>query len=82
MCEDKERGVEAVLRFPLPECQGEFENAVKGVDWQMAMWELLETNLHRKVTKGEHDFETPEEVLEFVWKKAWEILDDHDLKFS
>lgn len=79
--ESEERGMEAVLRFPLPECRQEFEDAVNGGRWQSAMWELLEEELHRKVTKGEHNFKSPQEALSYVWETAWAILDDNGLRF-
>jgi len=77
----EERGMEAVLRFPLPECQTEFEDAVNGSKWQGVMWDLLEQNLRRKVHKGEHEFQTPQDALDFVWETAWELMNDAGLDF-
>ena len=79
--EKEERGIEAVLRFPLPECQEEVEDAVNGGQWQLAMWELLEEELRRKVLKGEHEFKSVGEALEYVWVTAWQILEERGLKF-
>jgi len=79
--EKEERGIEAVLTFPLPECREEFEDAVNGTQWQLAMWELLEEELRRKVMKGEHKFKSADDALEYVWKTAWQILDERGLKF-
>jgi len=79
--ESEDRGMEAVLRFPLPECQAEFEDAVNGSKWQGVMWDLLEGNLRRKLHKGEHNFKTPDEALEFVWDLAWALMNEEDLSF-
>ena len=79
--ENEERGMEAVLRFPLPEYRVEFEDAVNASKWQGVMWDLLEVHLRRKVHKGEHDFKTPQEALDFVWETAWALMNEEGLIF-
>lgn len=73
--------MEAILKFNLPEEHLEFESAVKGETWSLAMWEL--DQWLRSQTKH-----PPEGMSDDTWKahdeireKLYEILNENALKF-
>jgi hypothetical protein len=74
--------MEAILKFNLPDEQSDFESAVNGYKWQLAMWELdryLRTN-----TKYASD-ETPEHTIDALEKTRDElsrILNNYNLSFD
>ena len=73
--------MEAILKFNLPEEHLEFESAVKGETWSLAMWEL--DQWLRSQTKH-----PPEGMSDDTWKaydttreKLYEIINENALKF-
>ena len=72
--------MEAILKFNLPEEHLEFESAVKGETWALAMWEL-DQHL-RSQTKH-----PPEGMSDDTWQalddtrtKLYEIMNENALK--
>jgi hypothetical protein len=74
--------MKAILEFNLEEDRGEFEEAVNGWKWSLAMWELdqyLRTN-----TKYAPDSQ-PQEVYDALIaarEKLFEIMRESDLSFK
>jgi len=74
--------MKAILEFNLPEDNNEFEEAVNGWKWSLAMWELdqyLRTN-----TKYAPDSQ-PQEVYDALIaarEKLFEIMRESDLSFK
>lgn len=55
---------EGMLKFNLPEDDVEFDRARKGSDYYSLLWDLDQEC--RKYLKYGHEFETPEDVLEWI----------------
>jgi len=74
--------MKAILEFNLPEDQMEFDLAVNGSKWNLAMWDL---NQHlRSQTKHAPDSMSDDthKALEDTRAKIFEILNEHGLKFD
>jgi len=53
--------------------------AIKSLDMALAIWDIVHNtkkNLHRTI--GETDL-SPDDVIDEVYKKIYEILDDHNI---
>ena len=69
--------MKATLKFNFPEDLNDFKMACRSSDYWRVLWDLTETFLRRKVSKGEHDYKTADEALEAVWDEIWRLLEDH-----
>lgn len=72
--------MKAILEFNLPEDKEEFENAVKGMNWALTLWEL--DNFLRNKLKHGHDFHSIDGALEAVRTKLYEVMEDQDVSFD
>ena len=64
--------MKAILEFNLPDDQSDFETAVNGYKWQLAVWDM--NQYLRSVTKYAPD-ETSAEVVEALDKARDELFD-------
>jgi len=64
--------MKAILEFDLPDDQSDFESAVNGYKWQLAVWDM--NHYLRSVTKYAPD-ETSAEVVEALDKARDELFD-------
>ena len=74
--------MKAILEFNLPDDQSDFESAVNGYKWQLAVWDM--NQYLRSVTKYAPD-ETSAEVVEALDKardKLFNILNDYNLEIK
>jgi hypothetical protein len=71
--------MKAKLEFDLPEEKEEHEDALKGSEWKWAMNDVV--NYLRNETK--HVDHTAEEyrILDVVWDKIIEVMQERDLRF-
>ena len=74
--------MKAILEFNLPDDQSDFESAVNGYKWQLAVWDM---NYYlRSVTKYAPD-ETSAEVFEALDKardELFNILNNYNLEIK
>jgi hypothetical protein len=81
MTEQNEKTAKGILEFPLPECQEDFETAVNGYKWKLAMWDLdqwLRSELKYKETYKENEYE----LLEKFRDKLHEFKNEYSLSFD
>jgi len=74
--------MKAILEFNLPDDQSDFESAINGYKWELAMWDM--NQYLRSVTKYAPD-ETSAEVVEALDKardKLFNILNDYNLEIK
>ena len=74
--------MKVILEFNLPDDQSDFESAVNGYKWQLAVWDM--NQYLRSVTKYAPD-ETSAEVVEALDKardKLFNILNDYNLEIK
>jgi hypothetical protein len=69
--------MKGILIYDLEEERGEFEIAVKAMEWALSCWDL-DMYLRDKVKHG-HGFKDADEALEAVRDKVREILADRNL---
>jgi hypothetical protein len=72
--------MEAILKFNLPDDQEDFDTAVNGAKWSLAMWEL--NNWLRSQTKHATDSMSDDtyKAFEDTRDKLYEILNEEGLK--
>lgn len=73
--------MEAILKFNLPDEQPEFDNAVGGWKWSLAIWELdqhLRSQLKYNDKLTEEQYNTCQEIRD----KLWDILGEKNLSFD
>lgn len=78
--EDEERGMEAVLRFPLPECQQDFEDAVNGDKWQDVVWDLIHRSLTNSTLESQK-FEDTNDAIDYFRSEIIRLMDEKGLQF-
>jgi hypothetical protein len=73
---------EGILKFNLPEEQGDFELASNATKWYLVAWDM--DQYLRNVTKYASDNETQERIDAFqeVRDRFWEIMNDRNLTFD
>jgi hypothetical protein len=78
---ENERGAEGILKFPLPECQEDFETAINGYKWKLLAWDLdqwLRSELKYKETYKKNEYE----LLESFRNKLHEFKNEYGLNFD
>ena len=73
--------MEATLKYNLPEEQNEFESAINGWKWSIAIWEFdqhlrSQIKYNDKLSEGQCD--TYQEIRE----KLWDVIRDKGLSFD
>ena len=76
---EQRAGVTATLKFPLPECQSEFDDAVNGWRWKQVVWELDEDYLRSRL-KYEELSEEVDAALQAVRDRLHEIMDGNGVR--
>lgn len=74
--------MKAILEFNLPDDQSDFESAINGYKWELAMWDM--NQYLRSVTKYAPD-ETSAEVVEALDKardELFNILNNYNLEIK
>lgn len=74
--------MEAILKFKLPDDQVEFNSAINGFKWQLALWDL--NNYLRTNTKYASD-STPENKVNALYEVKDElnkIMNNYNLEFE
>lgn len=71
----------AILKYDLsdPEDALDHFRAIKSLDMALAIWDIVHNtkkNLHGSI--GDKDL-SPDDVIDEVYKKIFEILDDHNI---
>lgn len=81
MTEYNEKTAEGILKFPLPECQEDFETAINSYKWKLAMWDIdqwLRSQLKYRDDYKENEYETLEKCRDMLYEK----LNDYGLKMD
>ena len=73
--------MEATLKFNLPEEQPEFDNAVNGWKWSVAIWEF-DQHLRSQIKYNDKLSECECDTYEEIRDKLWEILKNKDLSLD
>ena len=79
--EQNEKTAEGILKFPLPECQQDFETAINGYKWKLVVWDLdkwLRSQIKHKETYKENEYE----LLESFRDKLHEVKNDYNLSLE
>ena len=72
--------MKAILIFDLPEEEEEFNNAVNGSNAKIALWDINEMfRSMLKHTDPDKDFKNPTEVVERLWERFREKIEENDL---
>lgn len=78
---NEEKTPEVILKFYLPENQEEFETAINGYKWKLAMWDLdqwLRNQMKYRDDSKENKYETLEKCREMLYEK----LSNYNLKLD
>jgi hypothetical protein len=75
----------AILEYDLtdPDDKLEFERTSKALDMGLALWEFGYNTKKSIAWKIESDDKiTPDDVLDIVYKKFWEIMEEHNINID
>lgn len=64
--------MKAKLEFDLPEEQGEFHHAIKGIDYSIAINDFAQ--IMRSHLKYDTNPEWDTKTVDALWEKYWEIM--------
>jgi len=73
--------MKAVLEFNLPDDQHEFDFAVSGMRWHLAMWEY-DQHLRSHLKYDDKLTEEQYKVYEQLRDKLWSIMSENNLSFD
>lgn len=68
--------MKAKLIFDLPEEQDEFNHAIKGIDYSIAIDEF--TQVMRSHLKYDNNPEWDTKTVDALWERYWEIMGNFD----
>jgi hypothetical protein len=74
----------ALLKYDLadPDDRLEFERASKSLDMALSIWEFAyntKKNIERELDADEDSKQREYDILEKVFERFWEILNEHDI---
>ena len=78
----KEKNIESILKFDLPDDKTEFESATKAMDWAILAWDIEQYIRNRLKYQSEKlDTSSAKEELELLRNELHSLMEDSGLQF-
>jgi len=74
------RDMKATIEFDLPDEQEDLERCIHSLDWALTVHDLDQEL--RKFLKYGHTFKTPDDALETIRQRLFDILEEHNINLD